>query len=191
MERFMNIKNFFELAKVFEKMKCNLRHSWTSSGRQESVAEHCWRTAMLTYLVKDEFQDVDMNKVIAMCLWHDIGEAITGDIPTYAKTNIDRNNEMSIVNTLINQIPEPLSIEIHELFSEMLNMDTAESKIFKALDNIETIIQHAEADLKTWLPIEYSAILQYGDDKVAFSTYLTQLKNVINDIIKEKIGGDV
>ena len=66
---------------VAERLKCSLRHSWTSSGRQESVAEHSWRLALLAALVSDEFPGLDREKLLLLCLFHDIGEAFTGDIP--------------------------------------------------------------------------------------------------------------
>lgn len=63
-----------------EKLKCNTRHSWTSSDRHESVAEHSWRLVLMAYLMKDEFPDTDIAKVMLMCAVHDLGEAVTGDI---------------------------------------------------------------------------------------------------------------
>ena len=46
------VRNFLAVA---EKLKCNTRHSWTSTGRRASVAEHSWRLALMAYLVRDEF----------------------------------------------------------------------------------------------------------------------------------------
>ena len=77
----MDCQKYIEFLNVIEKLKCNTRHSWTSSGRQESVAEHSWRLAVMAMLCADEYPNVDINKVIKMCLIHDWGEAITGDIP--------------------------------------------------------------------------------------------------------------
>ena len=79
----MEIRAFLDFLSIAEKMKCNTRHSYTSSGRHESVAEHSWRLALMAYLVKDEFPDADIDKVIRMCLFHDMGEAVTGDIPAF------------------------------------------------------------------------------------------------------------
>ena len=77
----MNYRNYITFLNTIEKLKCNTRHSWTSTGRQESVAEHSWRLAVMAMLCADEYPDLDMNKVIKMCLIHDFGEALTGDIP--------------------------------------------------------------------------------------------------------------
>lgn len=70
----MDINRYMELLDRAEKLKNNTRHSWTSSGRHESVAEHSWRLAFMAYFMKDEFPDVDINKVILMCMMHDLGK---------------------------------------------------------------------------------------------------------------------
>ena len=80
----MDSRAFLDFLKVAEKLKCNTRHSYTSSGRCESVAEHSWRLAVMAYFVRDEFPEADIDKVIQMCIFHDMGEAITGDIPAFS-----------------------------------------------------------------------------------------------------------
>lgn len=162
-----------------EKLKCNTRHSWTSTGRQESVAEHSWRLALLAYLSKDEFPDADINRVILMCLSHDLGEAITGDIPAFFKTKQDEVAEGNAVSQLISALPSPYKEELSELFYDMNTLNSTESKIYKALDNLEAILQHNEADISTWIPIEYETNLTYGTQNVAFSNYLKELKQEI------------
>ena len=97
----MQPRKLIEFLNIIEKLKCYTRHSWTSTGRQESVAEHSWRTAVMALLVADEFPDVDINKVVKMCLIHDFGEAITGDIPAFLKTKSDEDKEDSAVVDLL------------------------------------------------------------------------------------------
>ena len=54
---------------VAEKLKCELRHSWLSSGRQESVAEHTWRFVLFFILIQDiKKYDIDIVKTIKMIL---------------------------------------------------------------------------------------------------------------------------
>ena len=57
----MEPKEFLAFLARLEKLKCNTRHSWTSSGRHESVAEHSWRLAMLAMLLRDALPEVDMD----------------------------------------------------------------------------------------------------------------------------------
>ena len=81
---------FLDLA---EKLKCHTRHSWTSSGRQESVAEHVYRLLVFAWLVREEFPDYDMNRVMELALFHDMGEALTGDIPAFEKDKEDEKRK--------------------------------------------------------------------------------------------------
>ena len=64
----MEIRAYLNLMHTVEKLKCTLRHSWTSTGRRESVAEHTWRLALMAYFIKDEFPEANAEKVILMCL---------------------------------------------------------------------------------------------------------------------------
>lgn len=94
----MEIRRLLDFLKTAEQLKCNTRHSYTSSGRLESVAEHSWRLALMAMLVGDEFPEMDMDKVIKMCLIHDMGEAITGDIPAFEKF---RNEELIAILVML------------------------------------------------------------------------------------------
>ena len=60
----MRPERLFEILAEAERLKCNTRHSWTSTGRRESVAEHSWRLALMALLVADEFPDVDCGRVV-------------------------------------------------------------------------------------------------------------------------------
>ena len=70
----------------------------------------------------------------------------------------------------------------------MAERKTIESKIYKAIDGLEALIQHNISDLSTWIPKEYELNKTYADDKVAFSEYLTELREEIRKDTMEKIG---
>lgn len=183
----MNTSTFLEILTVAEKLKCNTRHSWTSSGRHESVAEHSWRIALMALLMRDEFPNIDMDKVIRMCLIHDLGEAFTGDIPAFDKKEEDSKKEDEIFLQWIETFPAYYKEEFTELLAEMNERKTDEAKLYKALDNLEAVIQHNEADISTWIPLEYDLQFTYGSDKVEFSPYLKELKKEIDKRTTEKI----
>ena len=111
----MDQRTFLDFLSVLEKLKCNTRHSWTSTGRHETVAAHSWRLAMMAFLLKDELGDVDMDKVLRMCLIHDIGEAVTGDIPSFDKTASDEEAEVRAIEEMLAPLPEPLRGEMSAL----------------------------------------------------------------------------
>lgn len=102
----MDYKDFLSILSVAEKLKCSTRHSDTSSGRRESVAEHSWRLALMAMLLEDEFSDVNISKVIKMCLIHDLGEAFTGDIAAFDKTDADSAKEEEQYETWVSTFPE-------------------------------------------------------------------------------------
>ena len=115
----MNQREYIKFLNVIEKLKCNTRHSWTSNGRHESVAEHSWRLAVMAMLCADEYPDLDINKVIKMCLIHDFGEALTGDIPAFLKTDEHEKDEEKAIEILLALLPADTKEEISALFEEM------------------------------------------------------------------------
>ncbi len=172
----MDAKALIDFLRVMERLKDAPRHCWTTGGRRESVAEHSWRVALMAMLVADEFPEADIDKVIRMCLVHDIGEAVTGDIPTFVKTDADRAVEGKEVEALIGGLPAPWPETLGALFDEMEAQQTLEAKLYKALDRMEAIQSHNESDPATWLPLEYELNLTYGEANAAFHPYLKNLR---------------
>ena len=184
---FMQPRKLIEFFGVVEKLKCNTRHSWTSNGRQESVAEHSWGLAIMAMLVADEFPDIDIEKVLKMCVIHDLGEAITGDIPAFDKTNEDEKAEDKAIEYLLKLLPDDISNEFSELVIEMNELSTEEAKLVKALDKLEVLVEHNISSLDTWMPKEYSLNLVHGDKYVEYSEYLKLLREEIRKDTIEKI----
>ena len=172
---------------VAERLKDATRHCYTSGGRRESVAEHSWRITLMAYLVSDEFPEANLEKLMKMCLIHDLGEAFTGDIPTFEKSEKDEEKEASLLNEWVMQLPEPFASEMQALYREMEERQTLEARIYKALDNLEALIQHNESDISTWIPLEYDLQMTYGDEQVKFSDYLTELRDQVREDSKCKI----
>lgn len=84
-----------------------------------------------------------------MCLIHDLGECFTGDIPTFIKTDSDREVEDSLLIRWVKTLPEELSGEIASLYKEMDAQETKEAKLYKSLDKLEALIQHNESPIDT------------------------------------------
>ena len=186
----MDSRVFLDFLKVAEKLKCNTRHSYTSSGRHESVAEHSWRLTMMAYFMQDEFPEADIDKVIKMCMFHDMGEAITEDIPAFEKTSADSDHENNVLDELLDTLPEPYRTDLKELFAEMEALETLEAKIYKALDKLEALIQHNEADLSTWIPLEYDFQMTYGTEECSFSKNMKSLRDMVREDSRKKAGMD-
>ena len=169
------------------RLKDTTRHCWTPGNRHESVADHSWRLALTAFFLRDEFPETDMDKVIKMCLIHDLGECFTGDIPSFLKTDADTEKEDSLLERWVSGLPAPYNAELGALYAEMNALQTPEAKLYKALDKLEAVIQHNEAPIATWLPREYDLNLTYANENVAFSPYLTELRAAIRRDTEEKI----
>jgi putative hydrolase of HD superfamily len=172
---------------VAEGLKNATRHCYTSGGRHESVAEHSWRLALMAYWLRDEFPTLDMERVVRMCLIHDLGEAFTGDIPSFQKTQADEAREESLLSGWVDSLPEPFQTEMAALYREMSARETPEAKLFKALDNLEAVIQHNESDLSTWSENEFALNLRYGYDKCAWSPELLALRDAVRTETEARI----
>ncbi len=183
----MDVNRYLETIHLAEGLKNELRHCFTSKGRHESVAEHSWRITLMAYFLKDEFPDADIDKVIRMCIIHDLGEVFTGDIPTFMKTGADEAVEENLLDSWVASLPAPYDQEMKELYQEMKEQKTLEAKIYKAMDSLEALISHNESDINTWSENEFSLNLTYADDRVAFSDYLTKLRELIREETMQKI----
>ena len=62
----------------------------------------------MAYFVSVEFPDADLEKLLKMCLIHDLGEAFTGDIPTFEKTEEDEKKEEKILEKMAYVLTETI-----------------------------------------------------------------------------------
>lgn len=183
----MNPRDYLEILHVAERLKDTPRHCTTTKRRTESVAEHSWRISLMAFLLRHEFPDIDINRVVDMCLIHDLGECFTGDIPTFIKSDADREVEDSLLNQWVRSFPEKLSGDFADLYKEMDAQETKEAKLYKALDKLEALIQHNESPLDTWSENEFELNKTYAFDTVAFSSWLTELREAVLEDTMHKI----
>ncbi len=183
----MDAREYLEILHVAERLKDTPRHCTTSRERIESVAEHSWRVSLMAFLLGTEFPQLDMDKVIRMCLIHDLGECFTGDIPTFLKSDADRKTEDSLLSSWVDTMPAALSRQMRALYEEMDAQQTAEARLYKALDKLEAVIQHNESPLATWSENEYELNKHYAEDAAAFSPWLTALRREMLADTLEKI----
>lgn len=183
----MEARKLLDILTIAERLKDTTRHCYTAKGRHESVAEHSWMMTLMAFLMKDEFKDVDMDKVIKMCIIHDLGECFTGDIPTFEKNETHEKAEKLLLDNWLNSLPSNYSKEMKALYKEMEERQTTEAKVFKSIDSLEALIQHNISDISTWIPLEYDLNMTYADDKVAFSDYLKTLRQAIREDSIQKI----
>ena len=183
----MDVRMLLDFMSLAEKLKCNTRHSWTSDGRHESVAEHTCRLCVFAWLVKEEFPQLSMDHVMKLCLFHDLGEAVTGDVPCFEKKDCHREAEDEGIKKAASMLPEKYEKELLEMFRELDENKTEEAKLVHALDKMEAVIQHNEAPIDTWIPLEYDLQLKYGQEQAKAFPYLAELRRAVEEDTRRKI----
>ena len=145
-------------------------------GDQESVAEHTWRLCLMAMLLYGHTPGIDLARLLKMCLIHDLGEAIGGDVPAPAQqaggNKADR--ERADLLLLISPLPPELQNEIRELWDEYEAADSPEARLVKGLDKLETILQHTQG--KNPADFDYAFNLGYGQRYTAADPIMAALR---------------
>ncbi len=174
-----------------ERLKTELRHSWLSSGRRESVAEHSWQMALLALLVSRHLEHpVDIEHVLKMIIVHDLVEAEAGDIPFF-ETGIRKDEkaerEQKAIENIRDMIDSQTGQEFYDLFHEFEAAKSPEAKLAKALDNLEVQIQHNNADFSTWEEIEYNLVYTKMDKPCEHDSFLRALCDGVKSQSEDKM----
>ena len=81
-----SISSIIQVLSLAERLKFELRHSYTSAGRQESVAEHCWRMSLMAVLIETLLTEkMDTATLLKMIIIHDQVEAEAEDVSVSQK----------------------------------------------------------------------------------------------------------
>ena len=135
---------------------------------------------------------IDVAHVLEMTIVHDLGEVYLGDYQVYGDGNPAPKNkhelEEEALKKLIKLLPSSSSERIYSLWMEFEEKKTLEAKFATALDKLEVIVQHNEADLSTYLEGEGEFNLTYADDKVSFDKVMSDFREILREETKKKIG---
>jgi putative hydrolase of HD superfamily len=167
-EKARELAGTLEFLRAAERLKVMTRSAYTSAGVSESVAEHSWRLCLMGLVLHKHFPEVDLARLLAMCVVHDLGEAIRGDVPAPEQARrlaLDpaarkAQQEREDLLTLLAPLPEPTRNEIVSLWDEYEGATTPEARLAKALDKLETILQHTQGDNPP--DFDYRFNLAYG-----------------------------
>ena len=162
MEKLIRYLRFIREA---ERLKNVLRTAYTSEGRHESTAEHSWRLALLAAVLTGERPELDMQRVVLMCLIHYLGEAFDGDVPAIAQ--------------LTRLLPPEAGATIREIWEEYEACQTPEARWVKALDKAETIIQHNQGANPAGF--DYAFNLTYGSEYFDDGALLSDLRLLLDE----------
>ena len=181
------LKGILEFLRHAEQLKNMTRSAWTSEGRSESVAEHTWRLCLMTLVFDKSFPNVDYAKLAKMCIIHDLGEAIGGDIPAVKQEANDGKavQERQDLLLLLKPLPEHLQKEITGLWDEYEQAISPEAKLAKALDKLETILQHNQG--KNPKGFDYRFNLEYGKKYTTEDPLIASLRMILDQEPKIRI----
>jgi putative hydrolases of HD superfamily len=182
-----HLGGILDFLRAAERLKVTTRSAYTSDGAPESVAEHSWRLCLMALVLHEEFPDVDVGKLVAMCVVHDLGEAIGGDVPAPEQarrlasdpTATKSAQEREDLLTLLAPLPATIRAEITALWDEYEAASTREARIAKALDKLETILQHTQGDNPP--DFDYRFNLGYGRTFTAGHPAIVRLRELLDE----------
>jgi 5'-deoxynucleotidase YfbR-like HD superfamily hydrolase len=169
-----------------ERLKTVTRSGWTSAGEPESVAEHTWRLCLMAMLLYGRSPGVDLARLLRMCLIHDLGEAIRGDVPAPAQVGAGAKSaeERADLVELAAPLPPPLRDEIVALWDEYEAAESREARLAKGLDKLETILQHTQG--RNPADFDYAFNLDYGRRYTAADPLLAALRERLDEATRRR-----
>jgi putative hydrolases of HD superfamily len=180
------LDGILEFLRATERLKVTTRSAYTSNGQPESVAEHSWRVCVMALVLREEFPEVDLARLLAMCVVHDLGEAIGGDVPAPEQARrlaadpaaTKSAQEREDLLTLLAPLPPTVQSTITGLWDEYEGASSAEARVAKALDKLETILQHTQGDNPP--DFDYRFNLGYGRAFTAGHPAIVRLREILD-----------
>jgi putative hydrolase of HD superfamily len=170
-----------------ERLKSTTRTGFTSTGQQESVAEHTWRLCLMALVLRQAFPEIDFAKLVKICIIHDLGEAVHGDVsaPEQARraaagaTTGKAEQERRDLLGLLTPLPRAVRDEITELWDEYEAAQSLEARLAKGLDKLETIMQHNQGLNPS--DFDYRFNLAYGRRHTGDIPLIAQLRAMLDE----------
>ena len=184
------LKKQLDFSLEIDKEKNILRQTHLSgNGRNENDAEHAWHMAIMAYILREYAnEDVDITKVMLMCLIHDIVEIDAGDTYAYDEERLktQKAREEAAKERIFSLLPDDQKEELIALFDEFEENQTPEAKYSHAMDNMQPLILNHSNGGSDWVEHGVSAGTVYGRQK---KTKLgsEKLYEVTDQIIRENI----
>ena len=187
------IHGTLEFLRAAERLKGAHRSAYLSSGEQESVAEHTWRLCLLAMLVAPAFPEVRVERLLRICIIHDLGEAISGDIPAPEQARLAQRGQTKAGQERrdLLELAEPLAPaqreELVALWDEYEAATTPEARLAKALDKLETILQHNQGANPP--DFDYAFNLEYARAATTGEPLVERIRAILDDETKARAAG--
>ncbi len=175
-----DLHGILEFLRHAERLKIETRTAFTSEGLRETVAEHTWRLCLMSLLFEESFPGIDYSKLVKMCIIHDLGEAIGGDIPAIEQEagNSKAAEERQDLLTLLQPLPEQVKKNIVQLWDEYEEAASPEAKLAKGLDKLETILQHNQG--RNPPDFDYRFNLDYGKKFTTEDPLIASIRTILD-----------
>ena len=184
------LKKQLEFSLEIDKEKNIFRQTHLSGhGRNENDAEHAWHMAIMAFLLKEYAnEEVDISKVMLMCLIHDVVEIDAGDTYAYDEVNLktQKEREDKAKERIFSMLPDDQKDILISLFDEFEEGKTAEAKFAKAMDNLQPLLLNNSNNGGDWRMHGVNKTQVYGrQGKTAEGSEI--LFNLTDILIKENI----
>ena len=184
------LKRQLDFALEIDKEKNILRQTHLSEhGRRENDAEHAWHMAIMAYLLREySNEEIDIARVMLMCLIHDIVEIDAGDTYAYdaAGLKTQKAREDAAKERIFSLLPEDQKQELVRIFDEFEAFQTPEAKFARAMDNLQPLLLNDSNDGGDWKEHEVNAEKVYGRQRKT-KRGSEKLFEVTDQILKENI----
>lgn len=182
-----DLLNRLAFIQAAEKLKSVLRCAYTSTGRQESTPEHTWRLCLMAMVLQDCLGPLNFERVLKMCVIHDLGETLHGDIPAIAQSadNSKSDNERRDLIELMAPLPATLQAEFLALWDDYDQAASPEARAVKAMDKLETIIQHNQGQNPP--DFDYAFNLSYGQKYTVADPLFVQLRRIVDEQTRQRM----
>ncbi|MFD7233745.1 HD family hydrolase [Streptomyces syringium] len=123
------------------------RHNNATADRKESVAEHSWHLAMVTWVLHRDFERecghaLDLERMLKMCLMHDLVEIEAGDPSAWTTqhsaehTHDKARIEEEVAQRRFTPLPGDLGPEFLALWHEYEEGATPEARLVRGVDRL-------------------------------------------------------
>ncbi len=183
----MSVDGIVDFLEIAEKLECEYRLTRMSDGASQSVAAHSWNMATMAIVLQPYLKTrVNMERVLKMCLLHDLPEAIAHDVPLHEQTpdvklqkHTQEQNAIQYILTLVQ------NEDVRHSFEEYEERNTPEAKLVKALDVLDTGVQHMCAKnleyIGTYADNFYWKMF-FSDEFIRFFEFEPVLADVVGEI---------
>ena len=140
----MSVNRIVDFFKIAEKLECEYRLTRMSDDSPQAVASHSWNMALMAIVLRPYLKtSIGMERVLKMCLLHDLPEAIAHDVPLHEQTPDIKQQKHAQEQNAIKQILSLIqNNDVSDSFEEYEARNTPEAKLVKALDVLDTAVQH-------------------------------------------------